>query len=47
MKERAEMLGGRLNVDTAPGDGTRIYVKLPISRLSENTLVNLIAAGNE
>jgi two-component system sensor histidine kinase DegS len=47
MKERAEMLGGRMDVNTAPGDGTKIFVTLPISRASENTLIKAIAAGNE
>ena len=47
MKERAEMLGGRMDVNTSPGDGTKIFVTLPISRSSENTLIKAIAAGNE
>lgn len=29
MEERAELAGGRLMVDTAPGRGTRIYLQLP------------------
>jgi two-component system sensor histidine kinase DegS len=47
MKERAEMLGGRMDVTTAPGDGTKIFVTLPISRSSENTMTNAIMARNE
>lgn len=29
MKERAELLGGTLNIDTQPGRGTRILIKIP------------------
>ena len=47
MRERAEMLGGRMDVDTAPGNGTKIFVTLPISRSSENTMTSAIMAGNE
>jgi signal transduction histidine kinase/PAS domain-containing protein len=31
MKERAELLGGTLNIDTEPGKGTRITVEIPLS----------------
>ena len=47
MKERAEMLGGKMDVTTAPGDGTKIFVTLPISRSSENTMTSAIMARNE
>jgi signal transduction histidine kinase len=30
MQERAELLGGKLEVDTAPGRGTRLRVRIPI-----------------
>lgn len=32
MRERIESLGGRLRVDTAPGQGTRVEVILPVER---------------
>jgi signal transduction histidine kinase len=38
MKERAEMLGGSLEVVTAPHDGTSILARLPLSRLNDNNL---------
>jgi two-component system nitrate/nitrite sensor histidine kinase NarX len=30
MRERAEMLGGKLHIDTAPGRGTRITAEVPL-----------------
>ena len=30
MRERAELLGGHLSIDSMPGIGTRITVRLPI-----------------
>jgi signal transduction histidine kinase len=30
MRERVELLGGRLSVESAPGQGTRVQVRLPI-----------------
>ena len=30
MRERAELLGGRFALETAPGDGMRIHVRLPL-----------------
>lgn len=36
MKERAELLGGTLTLDSAPGQGTRLTVELPVTR-SEGT----------
>lgn len=29
MKERAELMGGTLNIESGPGQGTRIFVKIP------------------
>jgi signal transduction histidine kinase len=31
MRERAELLGGRFSVETAPGRGTTITVSLPLA----------------
>jgi len=31
MRERAELLGGRLQVESRPGAGTRVTVELPLS----------------
>jgi len=33
MRERAESLGGRLEVDTAPGRGTRVTLTVPLERI--------------
>jgi len=30
MRERAELLGGRLTVESAPGAGTRLWAQLPL-----------------
>jgi signal transduction histidine kinase len=30
MRERAELLGGELFIDSAPGKGTRITVRIPM-----------------
>jgi signal transduction histidine kinase len=30
IRERAELLGGTVNIDTAPGRGTRVYVVIPL-----------------
>jgi PAS domain S-box-containing protein len=30
MRERAELLGGRLEIESAPGEGTRVMVEIPI-----------------
>jgi two-component system, NarL family, sensor histidine kinase UhpB len=30
IRERAELLGGSVNIDTAPGRGTRVYVVIPV-----------------
>jgi PAS domain S-box-containing protein len=31
MKERATLIGGELEIESAPGDGTTIYVRVPLS----------------
>jgi two-component system, NarL family, sensor histidine kinase UhpB len=36
IRERARLLGGSATIDTAPGSGTRIVVKLPVV-LRENS----------
>src|SRR5262249_40876318 len=30
MRERVEMFGGRLEIDSAPGQGTRAHIDLPV-----------------
>lgn len=37
MRERAEGVGGRLTIDTAPGKGTRVIVHLPFEKRSYET----------
>ncbi|HHX25637.1 MAG TPA: sensor histidine kinase [Firmicutes bacterium] len=34
MRERAKLFGGSLDVDTAPGEGTKITVRIPVARRS-------------
>ena len=34
MRERASMLGGTLALDSAPGKGTRLILRLPVARMS-------------
>lgn len=36
MRERVELLGGQLRIDTAPGDGTAVHVELPRRALSDD-----------
>jgi len=33
IKERAEGLGGTLNISTTPGEGTELMVSLPIEKV--------------
>ena len=33
VKERAEMLGGVININTAPGQGTLLMVSLPVDKV--------------
>jgi signal transduction histidine kinase len=30
MRERAEQQGGRIEIETAPGDGTAVSVRIPV-----------------
>jgi two-component system, NarL family, sensor histidine kinase UhpB len=32
MKERADLLGGRLEIETTPGRGTSIFVNVPVTK---------------
>ena len=32
MRERAEMLGGKLTIESAPGTGTSVYVEVPLDK---------------
>ena len=34
MRERAEMVGGNLELISHPGDGTTIQIKVPLNRLA-------------
>jgi len=36
IKERADLLGGTLNIDTHPGKGTRIMIEIPFGREQED-----------
>jgi signal transduction histidine kinase len=33
MKERAQKIGGTLLIESAPGKGTKVYVRVPVSSL--------------
>lgn len=35
MRERAQVFGGRLDIASAPGEGTRVQVVIPLPRLVE------------
>jgi signal transduction histidine kinase len=35
MEERANLLGGLLRVDSAPGTGTRVEVRIPYNQAAE------------
>ncbi|MBO8168901.1 MAG: HAMP domain-containing protein [Thermoanaerobacteraceae bacterium] len=47
MQERANMLGGSLNIETAPGKGTTVYAELPLNgrEASETEKVSSAAGG--
>jgi signal transduction histidine kinase len=36
LKDRAEAIGGRVSLQSAPGAGTSLHVELPLSDLSTN-----------
>jgi len=38
MKERAKLFGGSLDVDTAPGEGTKITVRIPVAHRNNQGL---------
>ena len=37
MRERAKLLGGRLQISSAPGKGTRIVARVPITSSEDGT----------
>jgi len=45
MKERAELLGGNINIDTQPGQGTRLHIEIPFNREQEYEQNNRIVSG--
>jgi chemotaxis protein histidine kinase CheA len=45
MKERAELLGGNINIDTQPGQGTRLHIEIPFNREQEYDQNNRIVSG--
>jgi signal transduction histidine kinase len=45
MKERAELLGGSINIDTQPGQGTRLHIEIPFNREQEYDQNNRIVSG--
>jgi signal transduction histidine kinase len=32
MRERAQAIGGRLAIDSVPGEGTSVSIEIPVSR---------------
>jgi signal transduction histidine kinase len=36
MRERIELIGGRLTVDSAPGEGTRVVIDVPLAEVEAN-----------
>jgi two-component system sensor histidine kinase NreB len=32
MKERAALVGGELEIESSPGEGTTVYVRVPLGR---------------
>lgn len=45
MKERAELLGGTLNIDTEPSKGTRVIIEIPFNREQQYAQNNRIVSG--
>jgi signal transduction histidine kinase len=41
MRERADLMGGSLSIDSAAGEGTTVYLRLPLKRIMEE------AGGND
>ncbi len=39
MRERAELVGGEVSVDSAPGRGTTVIVRVPVAELSDDEVV--------
>ena len=39
IRERARLLGGRGEIDSAPGEGTRVFVELPLAYACEGTAI--------
>jgi signal transduction histidine kinase len=37
MTERAALIGGKVEIETAPGAGTTIYVRVPVDGVSTET----------
>jgi chemotaxis protein histidine kinase CheA len=37
MRERAALLGGSVTIESTPGEGTTIYVRIPISGGTDDT----------
>jgi signal transduction histidine kinase len=46
MRHRVRSFGGQFEIDTADGGGTRIHVRLPLSRLLKSTAIPLPEAAN-
>jgi len=38
LRERAELVNGRLNIDSAPGKGTRVQVYIPLTEEAADRL---------
>ena len=38
MRERAELLGGALDIETSPGQGTRLVARIPLERVEDGEL---------
>ena len=47
MKERAEMLGGTLHIETAPGEGTRIFMQMPLSIAGDTIHMATVVSADE